>query len=157
MSKKINISHIVLTVLLIALSFGCKDSQKSTEKAVLQGLSIKYWTVEHAPKDAEWYVSIESKDGVLRRQPLGTLAEVSTVALQKQNDEYVLSVCDTKGSAISCRLGRDITYLPLLTFHPGKSLSQDIFIFKGGEKEVTQDYSRLAQGENGVRLKIGNQ
>lgn len=156
MTEKVENYGIILTVLLIGLCFGCNDSQNSTEKNVLRGLSVKYWTVSPSPKDAQWYVSIETRDGVLRQQPLGNLAEVSTVALQKQNDEYVLSVCDAQGSSVSCRLGEEITALPLLAFHPPQSLSPGAFILKGSEREVTRDYSRLAQGETGVRLKIGN-
>lgn len=157
MTSKVKNYSIAFSALLIALCFGCNDSQDSTEKAVLRGLSVKYWTVAPAPQDAQWYVCIESKDGILRKQKLGALSEIATVALQRQNDEYVLSVCDAKGSSTGCRLGREITMMPLLTFYPSKPLPPDAFILKGSEKEVSQDFTRLAQGETGVRLKVENQ
>jgi len=156
MKRKIKITGIGLFLLLLSLSFGCKDAQNSAEKTVLQGLSIKYWAVDQSPQNAHWYVSVESKDGILRRQELGVISEVSTVALQRQNDEYVLSVCDAQGSAVGCRLGREITSLALLTFHPPKTLHPGDFILKGSEKEVNQNFSRLDPGEIGVRLKVGS-
>ena len=142
---------------LLYLVFSSSRSTSLTAETLAQGMGIRYWNIEISPSvkaSENLYLDIVGNSNIYSKK-IGKISEISdslcTLFVIPENAQWRFSIVSKNNSILTLTVDKK-DFNPIIFAYNPHNITLNSLLIKGSDQKITYDFSKLYNGEKGIKL-----